>query len=448
VATLNILYKNRDVPAVVRMLQACDADVICLQEVNARALGDIAWAMIKTHTYIRRRPEKHRAGGYAVLSRLPILSEEYIPPRHGPFGAQSVDVLYDRRRVRIINVHLQVTVPGPGTLPWELLANLRRDERVRAAEIRHIWKLLAHDGPMVVTGDFNSPFYLKAPRFCVDRGMVDAVAATHAEPETQSTVSTKVNGTLIRPRIDYVFVSEHFQPAASRTVATKGSDHSLVRAEMAWNPRGPGPGPVCTQPAEPASIVLRMDTAASRMFGNGKPVACVYIVCADADAKPTFARQRDETIDAIARIAPGGSFAVLVLSDGKVTALTNGLCKAHQDAKVQAVRALEKIKPTGRADVRAGVQRALALLEAHGRPSQIHLVGHDGLAADKKSVEDLAKVIEGTNGEAKAKLFVYVFAEAGSARPRDLHRLEELARDSGGFFKRILPKEPAKRSAP
>ncbi len=441
VATLNILYENRDVPAIIRTLQACDADVICLQEVNQQALAEIAWAMVKTHTYIRRRPESHRAGGYAVLSRLPIFSEKYVPPKHGPFGAQSVDVRYDRRRVRIVNVHLQVTVPRRGALPWELLANLKRDERVRAAEIRHIWRQLAHAGPMVVVGDFNSPFYLNAPRFCVGRGLTDAVAATHPKPETQSTVTAEHNGTPIRPRIDYVFASRHFQPTASRTVATKGSDHSLVRAELTWNPRGPGPGPVCTQPAEPASIVVRVDPAVSRIFGAGKPLPCVYIVCADADAQATFDRQHEETIDAIARLAPGQDFGVLALSDGKVTALTEGVCRADRDAKIQAIRALKQIAPSGQADVQAGVRRTLKLLEPYEGKGRIYLVGHDGLPTDRTSVDALAKLLGQPAHKGKVKLSVFPFAETRSTRPTGMDRLEKLAQETGGRLKRILPEK-------
>jgi endonuclease/exonuclease/phosphatase (EEP) superfamily protein YafD len=105
-------------------------------------------------------------------------------------------------------------------------------ERKHAAEIAAIIEIIDCSKPTIVVGDFNSTSEFNAPRRLKELGFVDAYASVHDDADEHATWHWPTRLVTISLRIDYIFHTPHFVTSEARIIRRKGSDHSLVVAEL------------------------------------------------------------------------------------------------------------------------------------------------------------------------------------------------------------------------
>ncbi|MBW3596079.1 MAG: endonuclease/exonuclease/phosphatase family protein [Planctomycetes bacterium] len=175
------------------------------------------------------------AGGFGVLSSLPVVRERFVPAEHGLFGFCLLDVRDGDRVIQVANVHLQPVMLPRSEEPANLLsvmAAFEAAEQMHRKEIEAVVARLDGDKPTIIAGDFNSASHFQAPSLLVERGFTDSFAAVHDEPELHSTWRWPTRYGTAALRIDYVFHCAAFRTRESRIIAGKGSDHSLLVSEV------------------------------------------------------------------------------------------------------------------------------------------------------------------------------------------------------------------------
>ncbi|MBK9071770.1 MAG: endonuclease/exonuclease/phosphatase family protein [Myxococcales bacterium] len=234
VATFNILFQNFDLAAVHELIEQSEADIVFLQETNSESLD-----------YLQRRlraryphqswtdDEDWAAGGFALLSKLPIISSRYVPRRHGGiFGTQVAELSlspakWGHARLTAVNVHLAPVnyhrLARAGSMA-AISKEFARLQAIHAKEMPAILAEVAGKELAVVGGDFNSVEGQVAWRELAGAGFAEG-PRTMARP----TWHWRAGGIFpISLRIDAVFANAALRPVSSVTTPTAASDHSLV----------------------------------------------------------------------------------------------------------------------------------------------------------------------------------------------------------------------------
>lgn len=149
--TYNLNYGNPDLGGSLDAIAAADADVVLLQELTAgwqRALAGRFASQYPTHIF---RLHGRKAGGLAVLSKLPIGGEEMLsPPEGGWFPAQRMVVTTSFGECELLHVHLR---PALDNGSW--ISGFMTTPPVRELEIMTYWRALSRASPVIIAGDFN-----------------------------------------------------------------------------------------------------------------------------------------------------------------------------------------------------------------------------------------------------------------------------------------------------
>ena len=238
-----------------RVLKSENADVVCLQEVYAKAGGLKALARFlkaeggfdhsQTYTLAQNRPY-----GMIVLSKYPIKRWQPIP-----LGAQTgnmamwVDIeipseyeFLRNARIRIYNLHLQSfrfakkdyevmlkqtqqkQIDMDGSMG--IITRLRLGYKKRAQQVGLVKQsLLDCDFPKIVCGDFNDIPVSYTYRQ-LSAGMKDAFG------EAGMGLETTYKGSMPSFRIDYILYDNPMRAIRYRSVADVPSDHKLITAEL------------------------------------------------------------------------------------------------------------------------------------------------------------------------------------------------------------------------
>jgi vancomycin resistance protein VanJ len=224
----NVLYKNRDVEAVVTSVKLHEPDFFGLRELA----GPMAEAL--EPRFAEHYPHHRVEPGCGFWSRYPILAYEAFQLVEGEgTWTQQVVLDVDGRKVTVLSVHPRSPpVYGiplselPAALPTAL-PNRDRDADLRAL----LSRLEGIDGPLVVIGDFNATDQqsLYAP---LARRLRDA----HRESGWGMgfTFSRWPDVGLALWRIDYVFYSPDLVALSAGVGGYGGSDHRPVIARLAF----------------------------------------------------------------------------------------------------------------------------------------------------------------------------------------------------------------------
>lgn len=224
VLTYNVNVDSVRYPQVMDTVRGADADVVVLEEVSPEwkrqlvALGD--------YKYRSMYPDESN-WGFAVLSRLPIVSSERLPWT-GISSAYGVRVGVrlggseegEGVTVTVIGLHLVTPVDDPG--------GAERDAQLAAAA-----KLAASvEGPVVVMGDLNTtPWTRQFHALVVDGHLRDAAAWRRVG----ATWPTQL-GPLGLP-LDHILVGGSVDVDEVRVAPGTGSDHFALAARLAvWDP--------------------------------------------------------------------------------------------------------------------------------------------------------------------------------------------------------------------
>lgn len=215
----NLLMVNPDPTALAAELAAADADVLALQEFSPRWAEALA-ALRETYPYRVERVQSD-SFGTALWSRVPMTDARIWPLDGLPQSAGVVRI--GGGEVEIWNIHV---LPAR---TWEYA-------RLHAQEMDLLRDAMEHhEGPLVVTGDFNapaiSPFHRRVTRF-----MDDAWGLLHFGGG-----ATWPNGVFPLPplRLDHVYLTRDLTVTDVQIGVGAHSDHRPLTVEL--RPRAGGP---------------------------------------------------------------------------------------------------------------------------------------------------------------------------------------------------------------
>jgi endonuclease/exonuclease/phosphatase family metal-dependent hydrolase len=227
--------------SILRAIRDVDPDVALLQEVDwdcrrtgyrhvARDLADalqMNWVAAGEFQEIGEGGARPAMTGQAILSRLPIHDASTLR-----FAAQdrwrwSVNPVQPRRGGRIA---LKAIVGGITIYNTHIESGTNRSlQRRQIVEILADDTKDAHDGPVVIGGDFNNGPIVHAPMF----GSLNAAAFADALVDVGKRVPTSLGQS---DPIDWLFV-KNMKPAQGRVLdRVKASDHFPVTALLGFTP--------------------------------------------------------------------------------------------------------------------------------------------------------------------------------------------------------------------
>lgn len=208
--------------ALIEMLRASEADVIGLQELSPRNAAGLGASL--HDEYPHRVLHGEYFAGKALLSRYPIVEHRWLALDSGrPHIQACLDIT--ERQVNVVVVH----APAP---------NYRRLETISPYAAGEIEKLLAAIGPeqpALLMGDFNFTEQNRHYHRLLRAGLVDAFRATNRGFGFTFPTRYQYAPIPLPPlvRIDYIWVTPHFQPLWSAVGRGHGSDHLPVMAGLA-----------------------------------------------------------------------------------------------------------------------------------------------------------------------------------------------------------------------
>jgi endonuclease/exonuclease/phosphatase family metal-dependent hydrolase len=238
-----------------RVLKAASADVVCLQEVYAKAGGlkslsrflksEGGYDYSQSYTLSPNRPY-----GMLVLSKYKI--KRWQPISFGPntgnmamwVDVEVTDSQYQRKkpRIRIYNLHLQsfrfakkdYAVMQKQTQQQQLdiegskgiITRLRLGYERRAEQVNLVKEsMLACDFPKIVCGDFNDiPVSYTYRQLCA--GMKDAFS------EAGRGIETTYKGSMPSFRIDYILFDNPMRAIHYQSLDEVPSDHKWIAAQL------------------------------------------------------------------------------------------------------------------------------------------------------------------------------------------------------------------------
>ncbi len=222
----NVLYDNRDVPALLELIRETNPDVILLTEPTTwwqEQLADLEHEY--PHTILQGQDNEY---GMLLYSRL-----ELIDPEVRFLVESEVPSIRTRLRLRsgeVVGLYGLHPRP-PGLLRPE--KDEREDSDVRDAELLLVAKEVAQlDGlPVIVAGDFNDVAWSRSTHlFQRIGGMLDPRVG-------RGLYNTyNANRLLLRYPLDHVFVSDHFRLVELRRLRHIGSDHFPMLAVLDYDP--------------------------------------------------------------------------------------------------------------------------------------------------------------------------------------------------------------------
>lgn len=229
--TYNLLANKRDPQLILDAIQAIDADIVALQEVDAAYEADILRTFGRQYRFIRLHPElENGTKGQGILSKFPIMQDTYWEFSDLPYqlGYQRVIVRIDGVDVVLHNVH--PTHPG--------ISGKFFDPSNRNEEIRRLMEEVFppdYDYPFLAVGDFNMPDLSEDYR----RITATLTDSWRVAGWGMGWTFKLVGSSPIPPflRLDYVFYGRGFTALSAEVGANAyGSDHHPLQVKLLFNP--------------------------------------------------------------------------------------------------------------------------------------------------------------------------------------------------------------------
>ncbi len=211
-------------------------DVLFLQETNKKIISELK-SRVKDKEMVFFKDKNT-----IILSSHRVLDSGFID-----FGGKNntcvwADILFNGEKVRLYSVHLEsnnVTriadnVRSSGEIvekqTWDRIARMMgRYNQFTKERLEQVEAIIQHakeiDYPTIIGGDFND----------VPQSYVYAQMADHyidAFTKRGNGMGTSFNGSIPSLRIDYLFMSEHFDALNFKTRKEEFSDHYPIQAEF------------------------------------------------------------------------------------------------------------------------------------------------------------------------------------------------------------------------
>jgi vancomycin resistance protein VanJ len=226
VATFNLQAPNEDaVTSLVDIVREVDADVVAVQELSIPAADRFSTALADLYPHQALNPQPEGNAGQGMLSRYPILADDYWQAQEEPMplGHQRVVLEIDGVETVFYNTH-----PVP---PYTPNAGIQSAEHTRA--LRYLIDQAKDDSaPVILMGDFNMSDHFHEYRRIVEE-FTDAYKAVGDIGFGFTYPHDKWTGVPPLVRLDYVFYSDDWQGISADVWPGSGSsDHAPLVAEV------------------------------------------------------------------------------------------------------------------------------------------------------------------------------------------------------------------------
>lgn len=223
VATFNVHYPTGGDRATLRAVSRTGADVVFLQEVDARWEQALRREAPREYPHMILHPDEGPRG-LGVLSRYPIEDGGVLRAPHDWHPGWRVFVQTPGGRVQVLVVHLRALFDGKGN-PASSYFNTEKDH---VRELEHFFQ--GHqDLPTIVLGDFNEGTGGQAVRWLEARGYRNALPLFRPGQPTWRGRSLAGQFELI---IDHVLFDASFEPLNAWVSDRGSSDHFPVVAHL------------------------------------------------------------------------------------------------------------------------------------------------------------------------------------------------------------------------
>ncbi|WP_417387915.1 endonuclease/exonuclease/phosphatase family protein [Gimesia sp.] len=217
IMTANVLQKNTNASAVLKLIDREQPDIVVLCEVNQRWISDLA-ALENKYAYHLTHPLENTYG-IAFYCNLPVKSAEVrgLVKKDIP----SIDVtiqLRSGKEVRLFAIHPNPPRPG-------------EDTTKRDAELVLAGREVSQNKSAIVLGDLNDVGWSRTTNLFQEvSGLLD--------PRKGRGLFATFDATswIWRYPLDYLFVSDDFRVAEIRTLPYIGSDHFPLLVELSYEP--------------------------------------------------------------------------------------------------------------------------------------------------------------------------------------------------------------------
>jgi endonuclease/exonuclease/phosphatase (EEP) superfamily protein YafD len=213
VVSLNVLRANSRKQDVLEYLQAADADIIFLMEVDGPWLAALQ-SLESTHPHHITSPRADNFG-LALFSRVPLRDTrlEYLAGSGAPTVMASVEL--EGRRLTVMGTH---PMPPVG----------RRAAQLRDVQLAALNSVVRHSpDPVLLVGDFNATPWSRAMRVLASGGLGFRGNAAPWKP------TWRVRSLLAIP-IDHALCTEPLAVATHEIGPDVGSDHRPVSLRVGW----------------------------------------------------------------------------------------------------------------------------------------------------------------------------------------------------------------------
>jgi vancomycin resistance protein VanJ len=224
IVTYNVHHAGDEVPTL-EAIERADGDVVLLQETTAAWERALRGRFAGSYPHMVFRHWRRGAGGLTVLSRVPIVEEEVLPPAEEWFPAQRLVVAAGTAEVEILHVHLR-----PAIDQGDWVRGFFSTPPLRLREIEGFWRRLAPGRAKVVAGDLNEEPGATAIGFLESEGLRRADSGP--EPTWQWAGNWKGSDVQLRMKLDHILVDARIAVRDARVVAGGGSDHQPVVADI------------------------------------------------------------------------------------------------------------------------------------------------------------------------------------------------------------------------
>jgi len=217
ILTANVLQKNEDADALLRLIESEEPDVVVLLEVNDRWINDVE-RLEQSYEHQVLHPLENKYG-LAIYSKLPI--EESKVRAFVKQTIPSIDAvirLPNGHPVRLLAVHPNPPRPG-------------EDTTKRDAELVLVGRDVQDDESTIVLGDMNDVGWSRTTDLFQEvSGLLDPRKGRGLYP------TFNAHSFIWRYPLDHLFHSDDFRVVELRTLPPIGSDHLPLLVELSHEP--------------------------------------------------------------------------------------------------------------------------------------------------------------------------------------------------------------------
>src|SRR5688572_19425666 len=233
ISSLNVNFGNDKIAETLELIARFDPDVILLQESTARIERKAKGVLPRRYEFSWFTADDEEAGGgFAVISKLPLVDKKFLKKSAGAFGAQKFGIKLAGSTIQFLNIHLN---PAPLPKPFtrsSAMHLMMMNNKTQVLEIRNLLERRKEDELAVMAGDLNSFPNYSAYKQLTSAGFIDAHLSCDTNANVIPTWRMNVDGSQLQGRLDFVFHSAGMKAKTFSVVECPYSDHALLNCVL------------------------------------------------------------------------------------------------------------------------------------------------------------------------------------------------------------------------